>query len=493
MSPTGGVSRTGSIFRGYEILEKLGAGGMGVVYRARDSKLGRSVALKFLPATSTSGSPERQRFLLEAQACSALDHPNVGVIHGIEEAEDGELCIVMACYEGRTLGSRIGGSPMPPAEAVRIAAQIADGLAEAHAHGIVHRDIKPANIFLPSRGGVKILDFGLAKLLHADAGLTQTEMRVGTPAYMSPEQIRGLEVNERTDIWALGAVLYEMLAGKRPFRGGDSYSLVYAVVHSDPDRTSLASPELESIVFKALNKDPANRYGSMQEFADVLRRTSMALESKMQSETVLYSKEALSVPAPSLPLQKKRRWLLPVLGAILIAAATGLYYLPLFHTASSPTTLAILPFSSSADPAAAALAGGFAEALTGRVTQFEQFRDSFAVIPVSELVSRKIKDPADARKRLAATMVVSGDLARDAKGGIRLNFQVEGRAYPKPVSSFVEDPSGDVNKLEDRASAAIARMLDIGSEGSKKSGGSASKAYEPYLRGLGISTALGCT
>jgi serine/threonine-protein kinase len=228
----------------------------------------------------------------------------------------------------------------------------------------------------------------------------------------------------------------------------------------------------------------------MQEFADVLRQAGTDLERKLQSETVLYSSEAPNVPAPSAAaapaIHRKRPWLIPTLGAALVAAAAGLYYLPVLRKSSSPTTLAILPFSSSADPATAALAGGFAEALTGRVTQFEQFRKSLTVIPVPELISRKIKDAADARKRLAASMVVSGVLARDVKGGIRLNFRVEGRDYPQPVSSVVEDPSGDVSKLEERASAAIARMLDIGIAGAQQSGGSSgSKAYEPYLRGLG--------
>jgi serine/threonine protein kinase len=200
----------------YKILEKIGEGGMGVVYKAEDTRLKRTVALKFLPAEMTRDAQAKERFVQEAQAASALDHPNICTIHQIDETDDGRTFICMTCYDGETLEERIATGPLSVEEAAGIAAQIAAGLAKAHAQGIVHRDVKPANVFLTGDGQVKIFDFGLAKLAGLSR-LTRDGTAVGTAAYMSPEQTSGEDVDHRTDIWALGAVLYEMISGKLPF------------------------------------------------------------------------------------------------------------------------------------------------------------------------------------------------------------------------------------------------------------------------------------
>ena len=201
----------------YEIVSHLGSGGMGVVYEARDLRLKRTVAIKLLPPDLTKDDTAKQRFLQEAQAASALDHPNICTIFEINETEDGQLYLVMAHYEGETLKERIERGPLQLDDAIDIATQVGTGLAEAHGAGIVHRDIKPANLLVTKGGVVKILDFGLAKLAGAE-GVTQTGTTVGTVAYMSPEQARGQEVDHRTDIWSLGVVLYEMLGERRRFR-----------------------------------------------------------------------------------------------------------------------------------------------------------------------------------------------------------------------------------------------------------------------------------
>ena len=201
----------GSTLGPYTITAELGHGGMGVVYTAQDPRLKRHVAIKLLTADLTRDETAKQRFLQEAQAASALDHPNICTIHEINETEDGQLYLVMAYYEGETLKERIDRGPLALDEVVDIATQIGQGLAEAHTAGIVHRDIKPANLLLAKGGVVKILDFGLAKLAGTE-GITQTGTTVGTVAYMSPEQARGEEVDQRTDIWSLGVVLYEMLS-----------------------------------------------------------------------------------------------------------------------------------------------------------------------------------------------------------------------------------------------------------------------------------------
>ncbi len=252
----------------YRILDHLGTGGMGIVYQAADTKLERTVALKFLPYALTRDQRAKERFLQEARAASGLDHPNICTIHEVGETAEGQLYLAMACYDGETLGRRIERGPLPVAEAVDIARQTAKGLAKAHRLGIVHRDVKPANLMLTGDGLVKILDFGIAKLAGA-AGGTRVGFAVGTPAYMSPEQARGENVDQRTDVWALGVVLYEMLTAERPFRGADREAVVAALQRDEPARLSTlrpeVPPELERIVGRMLAKSPADRYANIGE------------------------------------------------------------------------------------------------------------------------------------------------------------------------------------------------------------------------------------
>ncbi len=240
---------------------------MGTVYRAHDTKLDREVALKFLPPHLSAQREARERLLVEARAAAALDHPNVCSIHEIGETTDGRPFIAMACYEGETLKERLGRGPLAPAEAVSIAMQIARGLGAAHARGIVHRDVKPGNILLGADGTVRLLDFGLAKL--ADVTLSGPGVTPGTIAYMSPEQARGDAVDHRTDLWSLGVVLYEMLTGERPFRGGNDRAVIQAILHAEPEplrKRTRETPEwLGRIVERLLEKEPERRYGKVDE------------------------------------------------------------------------------------------------------------------------------------------------------------------------------------------------------------------------------------
>ena len=266
----------------YKILEKLGEGGMGVVYKAEDTKLKRTVALKFLPPELTRDPEAKERFIQEAQAASALDHPNICNIHEIDETEDGQIFIVMACYAGETLKKKVASGQLSVDSVIDIAIQIAQGLAKAHEHGIVHRDIKPANVMITNDGVAKILDFGLAKL-KGQIGLTKAGTTLGTVAYMSPEQARGEDVDHRTDIWSFGVVLYEMISVQLPFKGEYEQAVIYSIMNEEPIpipglRVGVPA-SLERIVNKALEKSPDARYQHVDEMLMDFRRLKRETET----------------------------------------------------------------------------------------------------------------------------------------------------------------------------------------------------------------------
>src|SRR5450755_4563219 len=253
----------GDVVGNYKILGLAGAGGMGVVYRALDLKLERTVALKFLPEHVVSNSEDKERFLREARFASSLDHPNVGVIHGLEESGH-RAYIVMAYYAGETLSHKMRRGPIPLAEAVDLAIQMGEGLAAAHAGTVVHRDIKPSNVILTQSGVAKIVDFGLARLTST-TGSTQSISTAGTIGYMSPEQTIGKYVDQRTDIWSVGIVLGEMVTGKNPFQRDTAAATIFAILNeppqsldSRPDGTSDEIPiDLLRVIYRALSKEQA--------------------------------------------------------------------------------------------------------------------------------------------------------------------------------------------------------------------------------------------
>ncbi len=271
----------GSTISHYEITEKLGEGGMGVVYKALDTKLKRPVALKFLRADAVEDAEAKERFLREAQAAAALDHPNICTVYEIDEAE-GQTFLAMAFVAGRTIKDKISDRPLKLDEVLGIATQTAEGLKAAHSKGVVHRDIKPANLMLTEEGQVKIMDFGLAQLAE-QSRLTKTATILGTPAYMSPEQTRRKPTDRRTDVWSLGVVIYEMVTGRLPFAGERQEAVLYAIGNEDPEPiTALRAGlpiELDFMVGKALAKDAADRYQHVEEVIVDLR----ALERRTES------------------------------------------------------------------------------------------------------------------------------------------------------------------------------------------------------------------
>ncbi len=276
----------GKIISHYKILEEIGSGGMGVVYKAEDTKLKRTVALKFLPPELLRDNAAKERFTQEAQAASALDHPNICNIFEIDETEDGQMFIAMGYYEGATLKEKISQKPFPVEDAIEITIQIAQGLSKAHEKGIIHRDIKPANIIITKDNVVKILDFGLAKL-SGQTRLTKMDSTLGTVAYMSPEQTGGEDVDSRTDIWSLAVVLFEMLTSQLPFKGEYGQALTYSILNEEPIAlTGLRSGvplQLERIINKALAKNPNERYQHVDELLVDLK--NLKKEKEYENET----------------------------------------------------------------------------------------------------------------------------------------------------------------------------------------------------------------
>ncbi len=329
----------------YKILEKLGEGGMGVVYKAQDTKLDRYVALKFLPPHLGQSEEEKKRFIHEAKAASALDHNNICTIHEIDETEDGQMFIAMAYYQGESLKQKIESGPLRLEEAIDVAIQIAQGLSKAHAREIVHRDIKPANVMVTEDGVVKIVDFGLAKL-RGRTQLTKEGSTLGTAAYMSPEQTQGIELDQRTDIWALGVVLYEMITGKQPFQGDYDQAVMYSILHEEPEpmtglRTGIPM-ELERITNKCLAKEADERYQHIDEILVDLKSLHRELDST----------QTKARPGKAKTAQRNRAYFFgSVASCIILVLTVAFFFLPSKSVSVSRKSVAVLFFDNlSPDP-----------------------------------------------------------------------------------------------------------------------------------------------
>jgi serine/threonine protein kinase len=309
----------GQIISHYRVLERIGHGGMGVVYKAEDIRLKRAVALKFLAPSALDDEDVRERFTREAQATAALDHPNICATYGIDEYQ-GRAFIVMAYIRGEDLDKRIARKPIRVQDALDIALGVAQGLQEAHEKGIVHRDIKPSNIKISLNGQAKVMDFGLAKLADS-SGITKTGITIGTAAYMSPEQTLGQLVDHRTDIWSLGVVTYQMLTGRLPFAGEYEQVIRYGVLNEEPaplrEACPEASPELEQIVLKAIAKEPKDRFQTVADLVSALR-----LERKKLESGVSKILKALPSPEDTVSLRRSERRLHGLV--ILLSALLGL-------------------------------------------------------------------------------------------------------------------------------------------------------------------------
>jgi len=501
---TDAQSIIGKTISHYRIVDTLGAGGMGVVYKALDLKLERTVALKFLPHDAAVDAQDKERFLREARSASALDHENIGVIHGLDESEDGQLFIVMGYYEGETLQKVLRRGGLPVSEGLQVAVQVARALAAAHARKIVHRDIKPSNIIITPTGVVKIVDFGLARVA-ATASMTQSMAVSGTPAYMSPEQTTGGGADPRSDVWALGVVMVEIFTGAHPFQRENTAALTFAILNQPPAVLDAVPPLIQPIAYRALAKDPAYRYASATEMckelenvrAQITAQTDASDSSGLTATSVQglkQFKERASTPQWSGAQEKKMAW--PWLAGMGVALAGLLLFVtPVRERVAemlgsrNAKHIAVLPFENiGSNPADEPVAQGLMDSLTSKLSNLGTSQQSLWVLPASVVVSRKVTDPATAFRELGATLVVTGSIHRLAQT-VQLTVNLIDTQNLRQIgSAALEDRGGDLAALQDEAVARLARLMNINVTAEMirtTEGNAAPAAYESYLKALG--------
>jgi serine/threonine protein kinase/tetratricopeptide (TPR) repeat protein len=460
----------------YRIESLIGRGGMGAVFRARDVRLNRDVALKFLPAHLSADPDEQARLLAEARAAAVLDHPNVCTVHEVGETEDGRLFIAMPSYGGETLKEKLRAGPLPAAEAAAIAAQIARGLAAAHSREIIHRDVKPGNVILLPDGSVRLLDFGLA--MEINARLMSSGTTPGTVAYMSPEQIRGEPLNSSTDLWSLGVVLYQMLAGERPFTGKDRRAVINAIVNGERDPVTRRCPSLDPalalVVERLLEKDPSMRYASASDVAS-------DLEAMLRPHSDL----------PKVSFMRKHSGLVAAGVVTALAVAAGLFWRGSQDTAAFQSTaqraqpsLAVMPLTNlDSDSSDAALANGITEDLIAILSNAGDIRviasTSVASLKRLNMDARQIADS------LHVGNVLEGGIQR-VDGKLRVQIRlVDGRDGTTRWSQSYDRGFNEMFAVQDEIVRAVAAELDLRFDRDKQFVRHRTRnieAYEVYLR-----------
>ncbi len=490
----------------YRILEKLGEGGMGEVYKAEDTKLKRQVALKFLPRQMTADPEARERFAREAQAAAALNHPNIVTVHEIGKHE-GQVFIAMEYVEGQTLKELISGSvgaihesplpitphPLPITQVIEIATQIASGLAAAHEKGIVHRDIKPQNILVDKDNHVKILDFGLAKLKGVSS-LTKESSTLGTVHYMSPEQTTGKEVDHRTDIWSLGVVLYEMLTGAPPFKGDYEQAVIYSILNEEPARVTAIQknipPEFDRILDKALAKEPEERYQHVDDLRVDLRH--LKRDSRPERRT--------ATTAPLRKIRRRRIWWILTPVVLLAALAAFLFLVPKHKPIAPPAekspetarsewvnSIAVLPFKNLSDSKEDEyFSDGVTEDIIAQLSKIS----SLKVISRTSIMRFKetSKSVPEIGRELNVGTVLEGSVRR-AGDQVRIVAQLidardEGHlwaeTYDHEMKQIFAVQSDVAQKI---ASALRARLSPVEKERIEKKQTENMEAYQLYLKG----------
>jgi serine/threonine protein kinase/tetratricopeptide (TPR) repeat protein len=494
-SPTEGAQPNSGVRLGsYEIIEALGAGGMGVVYRAKDSKLPRQVALKILPPILANDADALTRFRREADMLASLSHPNVVTIYEIGE-EGHTPYIAMEYVEGRSLSDALAASRMRMEEVFDVATQIAEGLAFAHRSRIVHRDLKPRNIVIRRDGLVKILDFGLGKLVGAypqsleeqSTDLTGPKAVVGTIDYMSPQQAAGLPLDFRSDQFSFGSVLYEMATGKRPFHRPTVAQTLSAIMEDEPlpprSLNPQVTPALDAVIRRCLRKDPADRYASTDELARELR----------EGQEKIHLNERL----------RPRHWPLALAIALACSLAAGAIWTiaphlpkwartwtPLVHTLAAKN-LVILPFTNVGDnPANQAFCDGVVEILSSKLSQLQQFQRTLRVVPATDVLQQGIVSAGEARKAFGANLVITGSV-QQTQGRVRMTINlVDPRQVRLLESKTIDTEVRDVSTLQDGVVLAAAELLDVKLTSQAEQvlavgGTTVPDAYQYYAQGRG--------
>ena len=488
----------------YKITDKLGAGGMGVVYKALDLKLERTVALKFLSTDVVVIARDKANLLREARAASALDHPNIGVIHDIEESGDHQLFIVMGYYEGETLAQKLSRGPIPVRESLDLAIQIARGLSAAHARNIVHRDIKPSNIIITKNNVAKIVDFGLARVV-ASISSTQSISSTGTLPYMSPEQIRGEPIDQRADLWALGVILIQMISGSHPFVRPNVAAMTFAILNQPPAAVEVVPRPVQPIAYRALSKNREGRYHAADEMLNDLEAALAEITSTpapAEQPTVTRSIHArelkrymdnASTPSGGVGKRRKaRRLLVATVGAAL--AATIVFFLPPVRErfsglayAGSEKHIAVLPFTNAGNESGfEPVAEGLMDSMTNELSNLDAAQQSLWVVPASVVRNRKVNDPASAFRELGATMVVQGTVQRKGTGVHLTVILIDAKRLRQIGSAELEDPYGNLAAVQSLAVSYMARLMRVRvSEVTRVPAQSiAPSAYESYLKAL---------
>jgi len=465
ITPKESLQKGSTIAGRYQILEELGRGGMGVVYRAEDTKLKRTVALKFLPPELTHISEVKNRFMRKAQAAAALDHPNICTVYEFDQAEETSF-ISMAYIEGQSLKKKIESGPLELDEALKITTQVAEGLQEAHKKGIVHRDIKSANIMVTERDQAKIMDFGLARKTGGTL-ITQEGMTMGTIAYMSPEQARGEEVDHRTDIWSLGVALYEMFCGQLPFKGDHEQTVLYSILNKKPkpitDLKADIPVSIEQVVSKALEKDPDKRYQQMDDLLDDLKSISAGIVP--EEIKVRLRKEKL----------RKRKRAIYYAGAAVVIVTLVVVALSLFTgQAEAIESIAVLPLENlTGDVEKDYFVDGVTDELIGQLGQISGLQRVISRTSVMRYKNTDKSLPEIARE-LNVDALVEGTVYRVGEN-VRIKLQLFD-ALPEERNLWTntyERATTDMLVMYGEMAGAIADNIQV----------KLTEAYDAYLRG----------
>jgi serine/threonine protein kinase/Tfp pilus assembly protein PilF len=471
----------------YKIIEKLGEGGMGIVYKAEDTKLKRDVAIKFLPSRIADNKEERERFKIEAQAAAALNHPNIATIHAIEE-HNKDTFIVMEYIDGQELKDIVGAHRKPPIpidDVIKYATQIAEGLQAAHEKGIIHRDIKSSNIMITSKNQVKIMDFGLAKV-RGGTLVTKAGTTLGTAAYMSPEQARGNEADHRSDIWSFGVVIYEMLTGQLPFSGDYEAAVAYSILNEEPATASTLNSEvpleLERIVTKTLAKDPNDRYQRMDELPVDLKTLKRSIDSQGQT------KSTMTEGIPPQTGKKNRLMIYSILAGIIIILLASLYFF--IRSKENPAdskSIAVLPFKNlSEDKSNEFFSDGITEDIIAQLSKISDLR----VISRTSVMAYKnsTKSLREIGNELDVATILEGSVRR-ADNQIRIVAQLIdaktdehlwAETYDKEMTQIFAIQSDVAQRI---GTALKAKLSPEEKERIEKAPTDNLEAYSYYLRG----------